>query len=217
MDSNKTQKQKTISLLTGILILAVGVILIICNKMITGQGVVVLAGILFMLTGIVNIVLYVTRRNAEGKHVNSVLSMIFGWLVSIAAIILGICMLCYEETFRSLIPFIFGLLIFFGAVTIAVSFIVGLRKAMKIPDWIWLSPVVMVILGVITLLQDSTLNEPLVMILTGSSLIVFGLTAVIVCGLVADARRKAKKAVTAPSQAVETQDVEAKQISSSND
>lgn len=221
MNNQNQQKNKTVSLLSALLILALGVVLIVFNKIVTGQGVVVLAGILFLLTGIINLVMFVTRRNSDGTHVNRGLSLVFGWLVSLAAMILGICMLVFIDTFNTLIPFIFALLIFFGALTLMFSFIFGMRKVSGVPGWLWISPIAMIVLGVITILQKTNGSDHLVMILTGVSMAIFGLTGIIGVTIMANARRRARKlnSDVAAIQKVESQkpevvDVEHKEVDS---
>lgn len=189
---SKPQDKKA-SVLTGILILVIGVVLIVCNKMITGAGVVVLAGILFLITGIVNIIMYVTRKDENGEKINKGFSLFMGWLVSIAAMILGICMLVFINTFSAMIPFIFGLLIFFGAVMLVFSFVFGVRKIVNVPGWLWIIPLVMVILGIITMTRKADVQDDLIMILTGSSMILFGFAGVLMGVLVSGARRQAEK------------------------
>lgn len=209
--SNNKQKKRTTSLLSGLLIFAIGIILLICNDRITGKGIVVLAGILFLLTGIINLIIDVTQKDEEGKRVNHGISLVFGWLVSIAAMILGLSMLIFTSTFSSLIPFIFGVLIFFGALMLAFTFLVSMRKIVKVPGWLWLFPIAMVICGGITFSQKPDVNDPLIMILTGVSMLLFGLTGVIVGIISSSAKRNAAQVEQAT-----TTDVEAKQISSHN-
>ena len=209
---------KTISLLIGVLILAAGVILIICNKMITGRLFVVLAGVLFIVTGIVNLILYVTRRNPDGTPVHRGFALFFGWLVSIASIILGLCMLVFTETFGKMVPFIFAILIFFGALMLVFSFLFGLRKVIRIPAWTWLFPVAMTILGIITICQEPDTNDPLIMIMTGSSMILFGLAALLTGALASGARKQAMiDSKTLAGSRPSTVDVEAEDVSDKKD
>lgn len=183
--------------------------------MITGRGIVVLAGILFLLTGIVNLVVYVTRKDSDGQPANSGFSRFFGWLVSLAAIILGLCMLVFTETFNQMIPFIFGLLIFFSALILVFLYLFRTRKIIKVPGWSWLFPLIITILGVITFTQKPDASDPLIMILTGVSMIIFGLAGIILVSLVSGARRQALADQKLNEQ--NTIDTHAKEISSSND
>lgn len=212
---NENISNKKVPLLTGVIILALGVVLTVFNKMITGHGVVVLAGILFLLTGIINIVVYVTRHNPDGSRVNRGFALFFGWLVSCAAMILGLCMLVFSDTFSRMIPFIFGLLILFGALVLTFSFIFGVRKVFKVPGWVWIFPLVMVGLGIVTMTLNAVVDDSLIMILTGVSMIIFGVTGMIVGIMLSGAKRQARREeleATKKSQVV-THDVKAVEVS----
>lgn len=195
MTQQTDKSTSTTSLLTGILIFVIGAVLIICNKMVTGHGVIVLAGILFLITGVINLVLYVTRRTADGQRLNTGLSHVLGWLVSVAAIILGLSMLFFETTFNSLIPFIFGVLVFFGALMLIINMLFGVRKLIKVPVWMWLFPFVIVVLGVIVITRRATVDDSLIMILTGASMLLFGLGAVVLGAMVSGAKRSVVKGI----------------------
>ena len=209
------------SLLTGILVLLIGVVLIICHKMITGQGIIVLAGILFLLTGVINLMLYVHQGNKTDEEKDTKddkktaeksrprgIALVFGWLVSLAAIILGLCMLVFNGTFTQMIPFIFGLLAFFGAVMLAFIMGISLRKLIKLPGWMWLFPGVMAVLAIIVVAQNTPASDPLIMLLTGISLILFGLDAIILGIVSAHAHRVAERA----ERSTGVEDVQAKEL-----
>lgn len=204
MANQNSNKSRTVSTLTGLLILAIGVVLIICNKLITGQGIIVLAGVLFLLTGIINIALYVTRRDAEGKRIRSGMSLFLGWLVSIAAILLGLCMLVFTSTFNAMIPFIFGSLIFLGSLMLIFTFIFGVRKIVVLPAWVWLFPFAMIVLGVVIITRNPIHDDPLIMILTGVAMIIFGITGIIVGIIVASVKRNMRHAALQSDNTTET-------------
>lgn len=194
--------KSTGSTLAGVLILAIGVILIICHNSITAQGIVVLAGILFLLTGIVNLIIYVTRRDEEGRLKTRGIPLFFGWLVSIAAIILGLCMLVFDDTFKPMIPFIFALLVMFGAVMQTYSMAFVMRKVVKPQGWMWLFPVVMVGLAIAVAVQPVTTADPTIMLLTGIAIIVFGVGCMAIGVATSTARRDmARKVASAPADA----------------
>lgn len=184
MPKKVSQKSNSVSLLSGVLILAIGIVLIVFNKLISGEGIVVLAGILFLLTGIVNILVSVTKRDADGKHQVKGTSRVLGWMVSISSIILGICMLVFSATFTAMIPFIFGILIFFGAITLAIMMLFGVKKYIRTPGWLWVMPLIMVVLGIITMTKEGTVDDRLIMILTGISLTCFGACEILLGAMV---------------------------------
>lgn len=194
--------KSTTSLLTGILILAIGVILIICRNLITGQGIVTVAGILFLLTGIVNIILYVTEKDEDGKRRNRGFAAIVGWLVSLATITLGLCMLIFTTTFNSMIAFLFGLLIVFGALMQLYAIVFGVRRVTAVPAWTYAFPVVMAGLGIAVFTQKTGTggNDSVVMLLTGIGFLVFGLGAIVLGAIISGAKALRKKAEEGESQ-----------------
>lgn len=206
--NNLNSKKK--SLLTGVLIFAIGIILIICNSEIKAGGIVTLAGILFLLTGIINIIIYVTQRDEEGKKVNRGMGLIFGWLVSIASIVLGACMFFFKNDFVNMIPVIFGIIIFFGVITLAFTFLIRMRKVFTVPGWIWAFPGLMAVAGIITITQKASTtaaqSDSLIMIMTGSSFLLYGIANILVGILASTARRNAAQAST-------TTDVQAVDVS----
>lgn len=209
--SQNNHNSKTKSLLTGVLIFAIGIILLICNKEIKAGGIITLAGILFLLTGIINIILYVTQRDEQGNKVNRGLGLIFGWLVSIASIVLGACMFFFKTDFVNMIPVIFGIIIFFGVFTLAFSFLVRMRKVLSAYGWMWIFPLLMTIAGIITFTQKAsttdTQNDSLIMIMTGSSFLLYGIANILVGILASTARRNAAQAQS------QTTDVQAVDVS----
>lgn len=193
MEQNKTKK---ISLLTGIIIFVIGIILIVFNKSITGHSIIVIGGILFLITGIINTILFSSHRYKPNEPKNNnepLMNIIMSWFVSIASIILGVCMLIFTDTFSKMIPVIFAILIFFGAVILALSMLVGIRKILKVPGWTWIFPCSIVITGIITLFEEASINDPLIMILTGIAMTLFGIGSFIEGILVAGANRGVKQ------------------------
>lgn len=177
------------SILTGVITLAVGITLIICNKMISGLLVVTLAGILFILAGILNLLIYVMRKDAAGKRINSGFTFFLGWFVSIAAIVLGVSMLVFTDTFNHFVPLVFGLFLFLGAAMLCYVMLFVVRKLFKVPGWLWAFPIAMLILGIIVITRNPQQDDALIMILTGSALAVYGMASLFIASLRSGARR----------------------------
>ena len=212
--------KSTTSLLSGILILAVGVILIICRQQITGSGIVTVAGILFLLTGVINLVLYLTQKDPDGRKRTRGVAALFAWLVSIATIILGLCMLIFNSTFNSMIAFLFGLLVAFGALMLLYDIIFGIRRVMKTPVWTYLFPVAMAGLAAGIFPQKTGGGEDAtVMLLTGISLIIFGVAGIVFGSLVASGNAAIRHKETDETKALadNTKKVEPKELKSLDD
>lgn len=193
------------TLLSGLLILAAGIVLIICNKEITGHGVVTTVGILFLLAGIINAVLYVGSGRGEAQAQKaaeqtaekvqrangsqSSLSRVMGIIVSSASIILGICMFVFTETFAHYVPMLFGVLVTIGAL-IEFYFLALGSKQVDTPTWLYAFPGIMVICALVIFL--ATLSESTMMILTGVGCISFGLGGFAQGWVIGLANRKAR-------------------------
>ena len=160
----------TSTLLAGVIILAMGLILIICHNTITGSGIVTAGGIIFVISALVDIVLY-----------------IFGWIVSVAALLLGISMFVFNDTFTQLIAPMFGILVLLGALVQLWILTYGTRPV-RMPLWLYTIPGLMAICAILIFVggyTDSTVN-----ILTGSALTIFGLGGFVESALLGLARRR---------------------------
>ena len=79
-----------------------------------------------------------------------------------------------------------------------INMLFGVRKVVKTPGWMWLFPFVIAVLGAVTITRQPNVSDPLIMILTGVSMIVFGLGAIVLGALVSGARRKIEAIATSP-------------------
>ena len=197
IETKKKNNNTTVSILSSLIIFVIGIALIFFNKDITSRGVVIVAGILFIITGIVNLLVFVNRKDSNGKQVNKGFSLIFGWAVSICAVLLGASMLFFIPVFISLIPSVFGILIFFGAIVLGCIYIFGTHKIISTPIWMWIFPLLMIVAGIITFIQKpiepNQYNDSLIMILTGSALIVYSVANVILLIMLSITQRKLNK------------------------
>ncbi|MBO5053515.1 MAG: hypothetical protein J6C44_04645 [Muribaculaceae bacterium] len=159
-------------LLSGILILAAGIVLLICHDTINRKGFVVVCGILFIVAGIINMFLFHGKVDEDtGRNTVSGFSRGLGILVSIASIVLGISMLLFGPTFEVLVDPLFGILIGFAALAQLYIIMIGSRP-IKLPVWTYIFPAALAILAIVIFtagLADSSL-----MIIMGIGLIIFG-------------------------------------------
>ena len=176
----------TSTLLAGVIILAMGLILIICHDTITGAGIVTAGGIIFVISALVDIVLYL-GRDREGQPRKRGAAFVFGWIVSVAALLLGISMFVFNDTFTRLIGPMFGILVLLGALVQLWVLTYGTRPV-RMPRWLYAVPALMVVCAVLVFVGG--FGEPTVNVLTGSALIVFGLGGFVESLLLGLARRR---------------------------
>lgn len=197
----------TTSFLTGLLVLAAGIVLIICNKLITQSGIITVAGILFVLTGIINLILYVNQKDENGKPKVNGITKVFGWLVSLAAMILGLCMLIFNPTFARMVPFIFGILILFGGVVLIYALVTAGKRYGTVSGWLYIFPAALVILALVVFFQNTTGSDSRILILTGSALLTFGVGCFVTGMVMAMGAHRIKKG--AGDSPVDVKDVKA--------
>lgn len=179
-------------IIMGLLALAAGVILIFTYRGIRSTGVVITGGVLFILSGIFNVLAAgYERRRAEraGGRGRGMLSATFNWLACAGAVILGVCMLIFQGTFVALIPFIFGILIAFTAFYQLYLLAYGTRPAM-LPGWLYIVPVALAGAAVYLFLQKPELDDSIIMLTTGISLGVFGLATFAEGAMLGNIRRR---------------------------
>jgi hypothetical protein len=181
------------SILAGAISLVAGIILIVCNKLINDSGIVTTGGILFVLAAVINAVLYLNNRESEGKARRGTLTLIFGWIGCAAALLLGVAMLIFGEQFMTLIPYVFGLLIFFGALIQFYTLAIGVRPYI-LPGWLYLFPVL--ILAGALLVAFVIEAENLRLIITGVSMALFGLAIFVESFALSHAVKAGKSALT---------------------
>lgn len=164
-----------------------GLILIICHDTITGSGIVTVGGIIFVISALVDIVLYLGGRDREGQPRKRGAALVFGWIVSVAALLLGVSMFVFNDTFTRLIVPMFGILVLLGALVQLWVLAYGTRPV-RMPLWLYAVPGVMAVCAILVFIGG--FSEPTVNVLTGSALTVFGLGGFVESVLLGLTRRR---------------------------
>lgn len=179
--------------LTSILALAVGVALIVFRNVINSDTLVSVGGIFFIAAGVVNMAVFLGGRDKEGKARQGVFSSTFGWVSSAAAVLLGLSMLVFHDKFVGLVNFMFAVLIAITALYQLFLLIFGARPV-RLPQWLFIAPVLLVGAAVYLFIPSVYTTDPVVMITTGASFIVFGLAMLVECFYIGNSNRRALKA-----------------------
>lgn len=181
-------------LLTAIPTLVVAVIMLITYDRILSEGVVIAAGILFILMGVLNVISYEDDRR-RGNVKPSVWAAVLSRLTSAAAIILGLSMVVFRDTFTSMVPFIFGMLACFGALHQLYLLARG-SWPVKLPVWLYAAPAALVGCATYLFMADVEADDAdaAIMLTTAIALAVFGVATVIEAWLMRAAGRKSAAA-----------------------
>lgn len=175
--------------------LVAGVIFIITANTLASFKIVIGAGVLFIIAGLANMVFFLGSRDREGHARSGAFGTAVGWIASAAAIVLGLCMLLFQQTFIPLVSFMLAVLLLFTAIFQICLLIFGSRP-IKLTPWFFLIPVLLFGAAVFIYLQrpGETHTDRVIMYVTGIAFALFGTASVAEGLLIAHGNRKARKA-----------------------
>ncbi len=155
----------------GILVAIIGGLLTYFHRSVSTERIVEIGGVIFVAAGLVNLLFF---NNGNGA------SRVMTSICNAAAIIFGVCMLVFRSTFEPIIPFAFGLIIAISALWQFYALAVGIRPRM-LPAWLYFFPILLVLpaIYIFIFVGNTVPDVHLISIITGISLIVFGVGAII--------------------------------------
>lgn len=162
--------------------LIAGVIFIITYNSISSSGVIVAGGIVFIVAGLLN-TLYFENNRRRAESPRNVMATLWSRITSAASVILGLSMLFFTDTFASLVPFMFGIIVAMAGAT-QIYIVARAGGDDRLSPW-WLVVAATLIGACVYLFMQKPLegHDPTIMLTTGISLAVFGFT-VLVEGLI---------------------------------
>jgi hypothetical protein len=178
-----------------------GIILLLTFESIKSTGVVICGGALFILAGLINMILYsgngtkaVTEEGeTEPETRRSAVATTFSWITSAAAVVLGLSMLIFQDTFITLVPFIFGILIAIGALHQVFVLAYGCRPA-RLSPWFYLMPAALVAVAVYIFNLQPEQNDREIMLSGGIALVAFALVTLVESIIITRQLRRLRKA-----------------------
>lgn len=186
--------------LMGLLGIALGLILVIFRNSLADGGVVLTAGIIFVIAGLLNMSVFLGSRDKQGRARMGAFGTAFGWVASAAAVILGLAMLIFSKAFTALIGFMFAVLILFAALFQMGLLIFG-SKPHKLNNCFFVVPTILVGGAVyIFLLKPDTGGEHVIMWVTGCAFILFGAATLLEGLIIGRLNREARNAKTNDSK-----------------
>ncbi len=151
---------------------------------VTATWIVIVIGVLFLLSGIISVAIYISeRRNTGGTTViDSNGNVIAGGsppfpIVGVGSIILGLFLSLRPNFVIDTMAYILGAILILGAVNQMVC-LVSAGKIKRIPLFFWISPALVLIIGLVAIVHPIWIaSAPLIII--GWSLFLYGVTEVI--------------------------------------
>jgi uncharacterized membrane protein len=194
-------KSKT-TIALGIVMMVLGAVAITCRHSFDSRDVVKLGGILVILASFISeftprVAKKVRKGNeaadadvevasttTTGEKMKGVLRAV----VDCAAALFGLVMLWMIDSFVPYIPVTFGLVVFIGSVMMFYNLAVGIRPIM-LPGWMYVFPIVLLVLAVAVYEQTTPADDAVVMALTGAAACIYGIGTVLSSMLVAKVSR----------------------------
>lgn len=195
--------------ITALVMTLAGIILIITCSTLASVKIVIACGILFIVAGLANMLLFLRARDKNGRAKYGAIGTAVGWVASAAAIVLGVCMLLFQQTFIPLVSFMFAILLAFAAVFQFCLLLFG-TKPVKLAPWLYIIPVILFGAAVFIYLQrpGQGQSDHAIMLVTGVALAVFGVASVVEGCMIAYKHRQMNKLAQAQSTAEVTDGTE---------
>ena len=180
--------------ITAAITLIAGIILIITCSTLASVKIVIWGGILFIVAAVANRVFFIGGRDREGRPRTGPIGTAVGWIASGAAVVLGLSMLLFQQTFIPLVSFMFAVLVLFAAIFQLCLLIFGSKPA-RLSPWLFLVPVLLFGAAVFIYLQrpGQTAIDHRIILVTGIAFAVFGVFAFIEGMLIALHNRKSRR------------------------
>lgn len=157
--------------LLSLLAIIAGVVFILSYTTISSVGLVVFGGVLFIVTGLLNLALNAaSRRRAEQKA----LSRILGYLTSFSAVLLGLSMLVFQSVFTTVIPYLFCFVIALLSL-LQFGVLLSRRGRTLFSSWFLLVPLALAGVSVYVAIQPVGDSDSTIMLASGIGLVFAGL------------------------------------------
>lgn len=188
--------------ITALVMTLAGIILIITCSTLASVKIVIAGGILFIVAGLANMLFFLKARDKDGRSRFGAFGSAVGWVASAAAIVLGLCMLIFQQTFIPLVSFMFAILLAFAAVFQFCLLLFGSRPV-KLAPWLYIVPLLLFGAAVFIYLQrpGETAADRTIMLVTGIALAVFGVFSIIEGCMIAYEHRRMTRAAQTPAPA----------------
>ncbi len=189
---------------SSFVMIAAGIVLCLLNgRTDVLKNIIEVVGWAFLAAGVINLVIMIMR--GKRKEDSSVMH-ITGWVSGIGGLCLGLALILAPAMFTSTLVYFFGALLVLGGLVQVIMLAWGFRPY-TFQGWIYIMPVVEIIGGVVLLCSEQVRgNDPMMVLVTGSGFILFGLTWFIALFGVArqkhTAKRVAKEAAQKPAEKI---------------
>ncbi|MCH5220920.1 MAG: hypothetical protein J1F05_01125 [Muribaculaceae bacterium] len=177
---------------TGVATTLIGIILILCRQYLASGGVVETAGVLFVLAGVLNITIVLGSRGKDGQMRFGVVGTVFAWIANAAVVLVGLAMLIFSDKFVAFSGYLFGVLVALAALFQVSVILFGSRAVRLHPSFLIIPALLTGAAIFLFIRKPEEVGEHIIMIVSGISLILFGISSVVEGILIGKANRALK-------------------------
>lgn len=174
-------------ILTALIALAAGILMIIYRDSLASGKIITWVGVLFIVAGVLNVTVFLGSRDSHGEARMGAFGTTFGWIVSAAAVVLGLAMAIFSTAFVALFGFMLGIVLLFCALFQIFLIIFGARPA-RLNGAFYVVPALLIVGAIYVISLKSGLDERSIMMTTGIGLALFGAATAIEAISIAAAR-----------------------------
>ncbi len=180
--------------LTATAMLFAGIVLIIAANSLASFRIVTGGGILFIVAGVANVLIFTGKRNGNVR--GGTLGTAVGWTASAAAVALGLCMLLSRDSFVPLVSVMLAVVLLFIALFQICLLTFGSRPV-RINPWFFVVPMLLFGAAVFVYLQkpgDPHTDSSIVYV-TGGAFALCGLASFAEGAIITSANRKLRSTI----------------------
>ncbi|MCM1532687.1 MAG: DUF308 domain-containing protein [Ruminococcus flavefaciens] len=162
--------------ITNVIILAAGLLLCyVHGRQDIPHTIVFITGVTLIVPGLINLVLLFSHRDDE-KHRPTATMKVAGWISSVASVGLGVIMVVAPGLFTPILVYIFGA-VMISASLMLIYMMSRAVKVYRIPGWLYLGPVIVLIAGVaMVCMGQPRISDAMVTLITGIGMVIFSLS-----------------------------------------
>lgn len=175
-------------ILTALIALVAGLLMIIYRDSLASGVIIKWVGIMCIVAGVLNVTVFLGSRDSRGEARMGAFGTTFGWIVSAAAVVLGLAMAIFSTAFVALFGFMLGILLLFCALFQIFLIVFGARPA-RLNGAFYVVPALLIVGAVYVISLKSGLDERTIMMTTGIGLTLFGAATVVEAISISSARK----------------------------
>lgn len=182
------------SVISNLIVLVAGILLCyVYNRENIPHSIVFISGITLIVPGLINLVLLFSHRD-DDRHRPTAAMKVAGWISSVASVGLGVIMVVAPGLFTPILVYLFGAVMILASLML-IYLLSRVAKETKIPLWLFLGPVIVLIAGIVMLCMGHSIADNYITLITGIAMILFSLSWFVASITIAHARKVGQRAV----------------------